>query len=144
VLWIAGSECARVGLALEMRNGGDVGRKSSSCTSRLNRSCLPDTTAPVEEEPLSQQLICIFTLRLTFMFRRLGWLADLGKEARRRSWLRKWYLVGAGKIGMSRDAPLEVGEMGSDREPSEWWFRAEAVDPSILSAERARTLDKTS
>lgn len=140
MLWIAGSECDRVGLALEMRNGGDVGRKSSSCTSRLNRSCFPGTTAPADEElPRSQLLSCII-FRLTLMFRRLGWLADLGKEARRRSWPRKWYLVGAGKIGMSREAPaLEVGEMGSDREPSEWWFKAEAS----WSA-RARTLDKTS
>lgn len=71
-VWIAGSECARVGFAREILKGGEVGRKTSSCTSRLNRSCLVEVT-PVLESGLAVRAV----------FRRLGWLADLGKEARR-------------------------------------------------------------
>lgn len=70
-VWIAGSECARVGFAREILKGGEVGRKTNSCTSRLNRSCLVEV-AVIESG---------FAVRV--VFRRLGWLADLGKEARR-------------------------------------------------------------
>lgn len=68
-VWIAGSECARVGFAREILKGGEVGRKTSSWTSRLNRNCFVEVTES--------------GLAVRALFRRLGWLADLGKEARR-------------------------------------------------------------
>jgi hypothetical protein len=64
-----------------------------------------------------------FMLRLMLTFNRLGWDADLGNDARRWSWLRKWYLVGEGKIGNKKveepfSSPSIIGDMGSERVPS--------------------------